>query len=131
LRDDQPRSADRRVQVFDAEPGIVPARFVRAADLQQNYVDRQAASGDETADIRNISRHYVIGAAGKKTPPGAGAAQCGERDVGMAGGECFAEGQREEHAEWRAALGLGIEHASEEHRFRRCFGPTDCLAGAD
>src|SRR5271154_2743148 len=64
LRDDQPRSADRRVQVFDAEPGIVPARFVRAPDLQQNYVDRQAASVDETADIGNISRYYVIGAAG-------------------------------------------------------------------
>jgi len=34
LCDDQPRPADCRVQMLDAEPGIVPARFVRAADLQ-------------------------------------------------------------------------------------------------
>jgi hypothetical protein len=33
LRDDQPRPADRRVQMLDAEPGIVPPRCVRAADL--------------------------------------------------------------------------------------------------
>src|SRR5271166_408726 len=39
LRDDQPRSAHRRLQVLDAEPGIVPAGFVRTADLQQHYID--------------------------------------------------------------------------------------------
>ena len=33
LRDDQPRPANRRVQMLDAEPGIVPPRCVRAADL--------------------------------------------------------------------------------------------------
>ena len=33
LRDYQPCSSDRRVQMLDAEPGIVPPRCVRAADL--------------------------------------------------------------------------------------------------
>ena len=119
------------MQMLDAEPGIVLPPLVRTADLQQNNLDRQAASGDETADIGNISRHYVVGAAGKKPPPGAGAAQCGDCDVGMAGRECLAECQREEHAEMRAPLRLGIEQAREEYRFRRSLSPADCIAGAD
>jgi hypothetical protein len=105
--------------------------LVRTADLQQNHVDRQAASGDQTADIGNIRRHYVIGAPGKKPPPGVGAAQRADGDVGMAGSECHAECQREEHAEVRAALRLGIEQAREEYRFRRSLSPADCLAGAN
>ena len=100
--------------MLDAEPGIVLPPLVRTADLQQNYVNRQAASGDQTADIGNIRRHYVIGAPDKKPPPGAGAAQRGDGDVGMAGSKCLAECQREEHAEVRAALRLGIEQAREE-----------------
>jgi len=39
LCDDQPCPTDRRVQVLDAEPRIVPAGCVRAADLQQHYID--------------------------------------------------------------------------------------------
>ena len=131
LRDDQPRPADRRVQMLDAEPGIVPPRFVRTADLQQHDVDRQAATGYQAADIGNIGRHDVVGAAGEKPPPGAGAAQCGDGDVGVAGAKAVAECQREKHAEWRAALRLGIEQAGEEYRFRRRLSPADCLAGAD
>ena len=49
----------------------------------------------------------------------------------MAGSECLAECQREEHAEVRAAVRLGIEQAREEYRFRRSLSPADCLAGAD
>src|SRR5260370_24052189 len=81
--------------MLDAEPGIVSPRFVRAADLQQHKVDRQTATGYQAADIGNIGRHDVVGAIGKKPPPGAGAAQCG--DVGVVGGEAVAEGQREKH----------------------------------
>ena len=86
LRDYQPRPADRRVQMLDAEPGIVPPGFVRAADLQQHKVDRQAATGYEATNIGNIRRDDVVGAAGEKPPPGAGAAQCGDGDVGVVGG---------------------------------------------
>ena len=57
----QPRPADRRVQMLDAEPGIVPPGFVRAADLQQHDVDRQQAAGYEAANIGNIGRHDVVG----------------------------------------------------------------------
>ena len=39
--------------------------------------------------------------------------------VGVVGGEAVAEGQREKHAKWRAALSLRIKQAGEEHRFRR------------
>jgi hypothetical protein len=56
-----------------AEPGIVSPRFVRAADLQQHKVDRPTATGYQAADIGNIGRHDVVGAIGKKPPPGAGA----------------------------------------------------------
>jgi len=47
------------------------------------------------ANIGNIGRHDVVGAAGEKPSPGAGAAQRGDGDVGVAGGEGVAEGQRE------------------------------------
>ena len=69
LSDDQPRPADRRVQMLDAEPGVVSPRFVRAADLQQHKVDRQTATGYQAADIGNIGRHDVVGAIGKKPSP--------------------------------------------------------------
>jgi hypothetical protein len=131
LRDYQPRPADRRVQMLDAEPGIVTPRFVRAADLQQHDVDRQAATRYQAANIGNIGRHDVVGAGGEKPPPGAGAAQCGDGDVGVVGAEAVAEGQREKHTEWRAALRLRIKQAGEEHRFRRRLSPPDCLAGTD
>jgi hypothetical protein len=52
---------------------------------------------DQAADIGNIGRHDVVGAIGKKPPPGAGAAQCGDGDVEVVGGEGVAEGQREKH----------------------------------
>src|ERR1700731_879356 len=91
------RPPDRRVQMLDAEPGIVSPGFVRAADLQQHKLDRQTATGYQAADIGNIGRHDVVGAIGKKPPPGAGAAQCGDGEVGVVGGEGVAEGQREKH----------------------------------
>ena len=131
LRDDQPRPADRRVQVLDPEPRIVPPRLVRTADLQQHDVDRQAAVGDETADIGNVGRHDIVGAVREKPPSGAGAAQRGDGDVRVPGGERVAEGQRKEHAERRTAFRLGIEHARQEYGFRRRFGPADSLAGTD
>src|SRR6266481_6080453 len=113
LRDYQPRPADRRVQMLDAEPGIVPPRFVRAADLHQHEVDRQAATEYEAADIGNIGRYDVVGAAGEKPSPCAGAAQCGDGDVGVVGGEAVAEGQREKNAEWRATLRLRVKQAGD------------------
>ena len=131
LRDDQPRPADRRVQVLDAEPGIVSSGFVRAADLQQHDVDRQAATGDEARNIGNIGRHDVVGAPGKKPPSGAGAAQGGDGDVRMTGGKAVAEGQRKEHAERRATFRLSIEQPGEEQRFGGRLGPADRLAAAD
>ena len=70
----------------------------------------------------------VVGATGEKPPPGAGTTQCGDGDVGVIGGEGVAEGQREKHAEWRAALRLRIEQAGEEHRFRCRLSPPDRLA---
>src|ERR1700724_4917580 len=117
--------------MLDAEPGIVPPRFVRASDLHQHDVDRQAAIGYEAANIGNIGRDDVVGAAGEKPPPGAGAAQCGDGDVRVVGGEAIAEGQREKYAEWWAALRLRVKQAGEEHRLRRRLGPSDCLAGTD
>jgi hypothetical protein len=72
LRDYQPRTAERRVQMLDAEPGIVPPRFVRAADLQQHDVDRQQPTGYQATNIGNICWDDVVGAAGEKPPPGAG-----------------------------------------------------------
>ena len=59
LRDHQPRPADRRMQMLDAEPGIVPPRFVRAADLHQHDVDRQAATGYEAANLTSPIRPMV------------------------------------------------------------------------
>src|ERR1700730_5138169 len=109
----------------DAEPGIVPPGFVWAADLQQHDVDRQAATGYQAANIGNIGRHDVVGAVGEKPPPGAGAAQCGDSDVRVVGGEAVTEGQREKNAEWRAALRLRVKQAGEEHRLRRRLGPSD------
>jgi hypothetical protein len=64
--------------MLDAEPGIIPPRFVGAADLQQHHIDRQAATGYQAADIGNIGWNDVVGPVGEKPPPGAGAAQCGE-----------------------------------------------------
>jgi hypothetical protein len=86
----------------------------RAIDRDEaaEIVDRQAATGYPAANIRNIGRHDVVGATGEKPPPGA-------------------ERQREKHAEWRAALRLGIKQAGEEHRFRCRLSPPDCLAGTD
>src|ERR1700736_1277962 len=117
--------------MLDAEPGIVPPRLVRAADLHQHDVDRQAATGYEAANIGNIGRDDVVGAAGEKPPPGAGAAQCGDDNVGVIRGEAVAEGQREKNAEWRATLRLRVKQADEEHWFCRRLGPPDCLAGTD
>src|SRR5436309_11175545 len=54
-------------------PSPAPPRFVRAADLHQHDVDRQAATGYEAANIGNIGRYDVVGAAGEKPSPGAGA----------------------------------------------------------
>ena len=74
----------------------------------------------------------VVGTIGKKPPPGAGAAQCGNGDVGVVGGEGVVEGSaRKTHAEWRAALRLRIEQAGEEHRFRCRLSPPDRLARTD
>ena len=131
LRDDQPRPADCRVQMLDAEPGVLLPGFIRATDLQQHDIDRQAATGYKAANIGNIGRNDVVGAIGEKPPPGAGAAQCGDGDVRVVGGEAVAEGQREKHAKWRAALSLRIKQAGEEHRFRRRLRPPDCLAETD
>jgi Asp-tRNA(Asn)/Glu-tRNA(Gln) amidotransferase A subunit family amidase len=69
-----------------------------------------------------ILRHDVTGVAGEKPPPGAGAAQCGDGDVGMAGGECIAERQREENAERRAAGGA-MGRKSGSHRTLRWSKP--------
>jgi hypothetical protein len=80
------------------------------------------------ADLRVGDSESSIG---KKPSPGAGAAQCGDGDVGVVGGEAVAEGQREKHAEWRAALRLRIEQPGEEHRFRCRLSPPDRLARAD
>src|SRR6202011_2006526 len=102
-----------------------------AMRTRPHKVDRQAATGYQAANIENIGRYDVVAAAGEKPPPGAGAAQCGDGDVGVVGAKGVAEGQREKHAEWRAALRLGIEQAGEEHRLRRRLGPPDCLAGTD
>ena len=73
--------------------------ILRAADLQQYDVDRQAATGDEARNIGNVGRHDIVGAPGKKPPSGAGAAQGGDREIRMTGGKAVAEGQRKEHAE--------------------------------
>src|SRR6202011_2494549 len=89
------------------------------------------ATGYQAANIGNIGGYDVVGAAGKKPPPGAGAAQCGHCDVGVVGAKGVAEGQREKHAEWRTALRLSVEQAGEEHRFRRRLSPPDCLAWTD
>jgi hypothetical protein len=51
--------------MLDAEPGIVPPGFVRAADLQQHDVDRQQAAGYEAANIGNIVAVPVL--ASRKT----------------------------------------------------------------
>jgi hypothetical protein len=50
-------------------------------------------------NIGNIGRYDIVGARGKKPPPGAAAAQGGDRDIRMTGGKAVAEGQRKEHAE--------------------------------
>jgi len=74
----------------------------------------------------------VVGTIGKKPPPGAGAAQCGNGDVGVVGGEGVVEGSaRKTHAEWRTALRLSVEQAGEEHRFRCRLSPPDRLARTD
>ena len=119
------------MQVLDAEPGVVPSGIVRAADLQHYDVDRQAAAGDEARNVRNIGRHDVVGATGKKSPTGAGATQGGDRDIRMTGGEAVAEGQRKEHAESRATFRLSVKQLREEQRLGGRFGPADRLAPAD
>jgi hypothetical protein len=52
LRDYQPRPGDRRVQMLDAEPGIVPPGFVRAADLQQHDGPNLAAPALNNTSVR-------------------------------------------------------------------------------
>src|SRR6202022_32850 len=98
---------------------------------EPDFLGRQAATGYQAANIGNIGRHDVVGAIGEKPPPGAGAAQCGDRDVGVVGAKGVAEGHREKQAEWRTALRLSVEQAGEEHRFRCRLSPPDCLAGTD
>jgi 3-oxoacyl-[acyl-carrier protein] reductase len=48
--------------MLDAEPGIVPPGFVRAADLQQHDVDRQAATGYEAIPIGRANQPEDIAA---------------------------------------------------------------------
>src|ERR1700730_3884715 len=98
---------------------------------EPDFLGRQAATGYQAANIGNIGRYDVIAAPGGKPPPVAGAAQCGDRDVGVVGAKGVAEGQREKQAEWRTALRLRVEQAGEEHRFRCRLSPPDCLAGTD
>src|SRR3984893_2233087 len=98
---------------------------------EPDFLGRQAATGYQAANIGNIGRYDVIAAPGGKPPPVAGAAQCGDRDVGVVGAKGVAEGQREKQAEWRTALRLRVEQAGEEHRFRCRLSPPDGLAGTD
>jgi len=79
--------------------------------------------------ISEILAGMTLSAAGEKPPPGAGAAQCGDGDFGVVGAKGVAEGQREKHAEWRTALRLSVEQASEEHRLRCRLSPPDCDIG--
>jgi hypothetical protein len=75
--------------------GGAASGIVRAGDPQQYDVDRQPATGDEARNIGNIGRHDIVGAADKKPPSGAGAAQGGDGDIRMTGGKAVAEGSAE------------------------------------
>jgi hypothetical protein len=39
------------VQVLDADPGVLVARFIRAGDLQEHDVDRHPAARDQPAQL--------------------------------------------------------------------------------
>ena len=51
LRDHQPGACHRFVQVLDADPGVLVARFIRAGDLQEHDVDRHPAARDQPAQL--------------------------------------------------------------------------------